>query len=213
MYNSKLIFTIACLGMLLFGVVMLSFGTILPEIVAKYQVDEIATGTLLSILPVGVLVGSLAFGPIADMYGYKWLLITCIFIVILGLEGIAFAKSWRWLEISAFMIGTGGGALNGTTSGLVASIFPEKKGARLSFLGAFFGVGALLIPSLINLLSNYSSPEEILSYIGYSSFLLIIGVLLTRFPKPNKIGGFLNKKGTKFDQRSYYPGIFRSSLF
>ena len=110
--------------MLLFGVVMLSFGTILPEIVAKYQADEIATGVLLSILPVGVLVGSLAFGPIADTYGYKWLLIACILIVIIGIEGIAFAKSWRWLEISAFLIGTGGGAATTTApSTLLIPVF------------------------------------------------------------------------------------------
>lgn len=185
MYNYRLVFAVACVAMLLFGVVMLTIGSTLPEIIAKFQVNEVDAGLLLSILPLGVLGGSLGFGPMTDRYGHKKLLVVCALMVMAGLEGIAFAPSWGWVIVSAFFIGLGGGALNGASNGLVADISTGEKSAKLSFLGSFYGFGALGMPLLFALLSQYLSNETILAGVGFLILGAVGFMLSIQFP-PSK---------------------------
>jgi MFS family permease len=125
-YNQRLIFTAACVGMLLFGVSLISLGTILPGITATFALDEKMTGSLVTLLPIGLLTGSLIFGPVVDRYGYKYLMIICSLMIFLGLEGIAYGKSIFLIRISVFFIGSGGGALNGATNALVNGILRDR---------------------------------------------------------------------------------------
>ena len=46
-YKTNYVFAAACTGILVFGVVMISLGAILPEITAKFNLDEVKAGTLL----------------------------------------------------------------------------------------------------------------------------------------------------------------------
>ncbi len=73
-YNTKLIFAASCAGILMFGIAMLVLGSIAPDLKLKLGLDEVSAGALFSILPVGMLAGSLLFGPVADKFGYRILL-------------------------------------------------------------------------------------------------------------------------------------------
>src|SRR5262249_41659697 len=75
MYNKRVVFWAACFGMLLFGCGLITLGSMATDLKIKFELDEVAAGTLFSILPFGILTGSLLFGPICDRYGYKFLLI------------------------------------------------------------------------------------------------------------------------------------------
>jgi len=76
-YNKKTVFNTACVIMFTFGMSVICLGAILPEIIKKFQMDDIAAGVLASILPFGILVGSLLCGPFADKNGYKGLFLIC----------------------------------------------------------------------------------------------------------------------------------------
>jgi MFS family permease len=71
MFKPKLIFFAACTGMLLFGIGLITLGSVATGLKEKFNLDDIASGTLFSILPIGIFVGSLIFGPLCDKYGYK----------------------------------------------------------------------------------------------------------------------------------------------
>jgi MFS family permease len=189
MYKKNLVFTAACLGMLLFGVVMISVGSILPSLTEKFAMDQLTAGSLVSLLPIGILVGSVVFGPIIDRYGYKMLLIVCSLLVFLGLEGIAYAESFFMLQISIFLIGFGGGVLNGETNALVADISSEGKGANLSLLGMFFGIGALGMPAILALLSKTYSYTLIISAVGFFVLLPVLYFCFIKFPVPKQPQG------------------------
>ena len=195
MYNKKLVFSAACLGMLLFGIVLISLGSILPSITIKFELDEISIGTLASILPFGILAGSLVFGPIVDRYGYKNLLIICSLMVLAGLEGIAYAESLFVLQISMLLIGFGGGVINGGTNALVADISTKDKGASLSYLGVFFGIGALGMPAILGLLSRTFSQSSIIAGIGFFVLIPVIFFIIVKFPVPKQSQGFPIKEG------------------
>ncbi|MDH5383048.1 MAG: MFS transporter, partial [Cyclobacteriaceae bacterium] len=86
-YSFKKVFVAACFGMLSFGMVMITIGSLLPELMNKFEMGSIAAGVLTSLLPVGILSGSLLFGPIADRYGYKWLMIISALLEAIGVIG------------------------------------------------------------------------------------------------------------------------------
>lgn len=176
--------------MFTFGMSVICLGAILPEIKDKFQVNDLAIGGLASILPFGILVGSLLCGPFADKNGYKGLFLICCSLVLIGMEGIAFGTSWWMIQISIFLIGAGGGALNSSGSALVADISEGERGAKLSTLGIFYGLGALGLPSIIAALSYLYDTFTVIGGLGAAIFLVLILVVMVTFPEPKQQGGF-----------------------
>lgn len=182
MYNKRLIFWAACIGILFFGISITTLGSVVPGLKLKFGLDEIASGTLFSILPFGLLVGSLIFGPLCDRYGYKLLLALACISMFIGFEGIAFAPTQFLLQACIFLFGLGGGAINGATSALVSDISDENKGANLSLLGVFFALGALGMPFVLGILENEFNYEVIVSIVGVATLAVSLFYLLIKFP-------------------------------
>jgi len=193
-YNKKIVFNTACVIMFTFGMSVICLGSILPEIKDKFQVNDLAVGGLASILPFGILVGSLLCGPFADKNGYKGLFLICCSLVLIGMEGIALGTSWIIIQLSIFLIGAGGGALNSSASALVADISEGERGAKLSTLGIFYGLGALGLPSIISALSNYYDTFTVVGGLGAATFLVLILIVMVTFPEPKQQGGFPMKE-------------------
>jgi MFS transporter, FHS family, glucose/mannose:H+ symporter len=184
MFNRKLVFAAACLGMLLFGIVFLSLGSVNNMLAERFGLDDNGIGTLTALLPFGILAGSLIFGPIVDRFGYKWMLIACALLVMAGLEGMAFASSKGFIQFFVFLIGFGGGVLNGATNALAADVSEGERGAKLSLLGVFFGIGALGMPSTLAALSKHFSLAAIVAGIGCFVLVPVVYFLVIVFPPP-----------------------------
>ncbi len=196
-YHKHLVFIAASLGMLLFGIVLISLGSILPYLRDQFELTDLSTGSLLSLLPLGLLVGSLVFGPIVDRFGYKVLLLACGVLIFTGLEGIALTGNIAILRLSIFLIGLSGGAINGGTNALVADTSEGDRGARLSLLGVFFGIGALGVPFLLGLLIHVLPYERIVFWIGIFVLFPTIFFLLVNFPPPKHPQGFPVKEAAR----------------
>ena len=186
MYNRNLVFAAACLGMLLFGIVFLSLGSVNNMLAERFHLDDNGIGTLTALLPFGILAGSLIFGPIVDRFGYRWMLIVCALLVMAGLEGMAFASSTGLIQFFVFLIGFGGGVLNGATNALAADVSEGERGAKLSLLGVFFGIGALGMPSTLAALSKHFSLAAIVAGIGAFVVVPVIYFLVITFPPPKQ---------------------------
>jgi MFS family permease len=189
MYKKRLVFWAAAIGILFFGMAITTLGSVVPQLRVRFHLDDISAGTLFSILPFGILIGSLFFGPFCDRYGYRVLLALTCFSMFIGFEGIAFAPSLFLLKVCVFLFGLGGGAINGATSALVSDISEKDKGANLSLLGVFFAIGALGMPFVLGILMNSFGYEIILSVIGIATFIMGIFFLLIKFPPPKHAGG------------------------
>jgi len=191
----RLVFAGACLGMLLFGIALITLGSVAIGLREKFSLDAVAAGTLFSILPVGILIGSLLFGPFSDRYGYKAVLILACLLMFSGFQGIAWSSSLTILKMSVFVFGVGGGAVNGATNAVVADISATHKGANLSLLGVFFAVGALGMPSVLGLLEKSLHFSTILSITGFSPLATAALYLFTPFPAPKHSHDLPFRKG------------------
>lgn len=171
------------------------------------------TASLVTFIPVGMLVGSLLFGPVIDRYGYKYMLIAGCLSVILGLFGLSYFKSFSLLQAAIALIGFGGGILNGETNALVSDISDEnKKASNMSFLGIFYGIGAICIPLLISFLSTSLTYNSILAYFGTFMLLCTILCIVIKYPDPKQPQGLALKDSFKLLKTGILP-LFSLILF
>ncbi len=184
MFSKRVVFWSACAGMLLFGICIITLGSVAAELRQKLNLDEVAFGTLFSILPIGILAGSLLFGPIVDRNGYKLLLAVSAVIMAAGFFGIAYTASVPMLKVFILLIGLGGGSINGATNALVSDISDTGKGANISLLGVFYGIGALGMPLILGLLRNTYNFEVIVASVGVLTVLTAVFFLIIGFPAP-----------------------------
>ena len=85
-----------------------------------------------------------------------------------------------------FLIGFGGGVLNGATNALAADVSEGERGAKLSLLGVFFGIGALGMPSTLAALSKHFSLAGIVAGIGCFVLVPVVYFLVIAFPPPKQ---------------------------
>ena len=182
MKNNILVFIAACAGMFLFGITFITLGSVAMDLRTKFSLDGIGAGSLFSILPFGILTGSLVFGPVCDRYGYKLLLILACIGIFAGFEGIAYAKSLSLLKFCIYIFGVCGGIINGATNAVVADISKDYKGANLSLLGVFFGLGALGMPLVIGILAEKMDSSGVLAAVGWLTLAVGIFYAFVRFP-------------------------------
>ncbi len=196
-YNRKYVFAAACLAMLVFGIVMTILGSVLPSLIVKFGLDKVDAGSLFPLMTVGMLIGSLFFGPVVDRYGYKIPFILSCALILAGLEVLAFENQLSIMRLAMFLVGLGGGVVNGGSNALVADIAEEDRGAKLSLLGVFFGIGAFGIPMSLGVLLGYFDYTTLIAVIGWTLLIPILFFLFIRFPAPKQMQGFPLKEGLK----------------
>lgn len=189
-YRHRQVFAAACIGMLLFGIALATLGAILPSLIQRLKLDRTEAGSLLALMSLGILAGSLVFGPVVDRRGYKGMLAAAVVVMALGLEGIAFAPSIALLAVSAIIIGLGGGVVNGGTNALVADISVGGRAAGLASLGVFFGIGAFGVPLVLGLLRERIGDAGVVAGIGVLVALVPAYYAAIRFPEPKQPQGF-----------------------
>ncbi|MCF7832545.1 MAG: MFS transporter [Candidatus Marinimicrobia bacterium] len=194
MKKNNLVFMAACFGMFLFGIAMLSLGTINTFLVDKFQLDKLSAGSLASLLPLGILIGSLFFGAIVDRFGYKLLLIISSILIVVCMILIIYAASFPIIQGVFFIIGITGGLINGATNALAADVSSENKSANLSLLGVFYGLGAISLPLVTGILTRHFSYESVI--LGTAIFLMlpVIYFMVIPFPPPKQQQGIPLKK-------------------
>lgn len=196
MFNRKLVFAAACLGMLVFGIILTTLGSILPSLIERFGLDKANAGSLLLLMSAGIMVGSVLMGPIADRYGFKALLAGSCAAVLVGLEGIAYAPAFAWLTPAVLLVGLGGGIINGGTNALVADISEDGRSAGLSLLGIFFGIGAVGVPFLLGMLLDRFSYSTLMGAVGLTLLVPIAFTVVVAFPPAKQPQGFPIRKAT-----------------
>lgn len=190
-YSKTSVFVSACAGMAFFGIAMLSLAPILGRLNSFVE----GANSLPSTMSLGILLGTIVFGPVVDRFGYKGLLVSSSVLALAGLQGLANFREIGMLHISIFCLGLGGGILNGETNALVSDIYDDdKRGGRLGLLGAFYCVGALLWTLLNYFIADFTIPLNAVSVV-MTAFILFF--LIIRFPaaKPSENISFRKSVG------------------
>lgn len=186
----RIAFSAACLGILIFGIVMAILGALLPSIIVKFGMEMSRAGSLFIVMTMGMLGGSILFGPLVDRFGYRWVLVISTLLIGLGFYGISVAGGMVTLVGALLGIGLGGGVVNGGTNALVADIYPENRGGGLSLLGVFFGVGAFGTPFLLGSLLDLYTYESLMLTLAATMAAPLLFFALVPYPKAKHAEGF-----------------------
>jgi fucose permease len=150
-------------GGLYFGFILTGIGTnllgcILPALSASWGLSDSHSGFLFTAQFVGSSTGALMMQ--SDLYksivrGY----------VLLVLGAIAFAFSHgHFAPLFLFCYGLGLGSSMTATSMIFGRMYTANRGATLSLLNAFWGLGAVICPLLATAWEQFESPSSI--YLG-----------------------------------------------
>ena len=182
-------------GIVFFGISFLTLGAVLPSLRETLHLTMEQSSFLASILPLGVLAGSIAFGPWCDRFGYKTPFQVASAMVVLGFLGLSVLQAVPWLGVCVFFIGMGGGILNGSCNALVTDVSDDhNRSSNLSILGVFYGIGAILMPLVLGVF-HQTPYTVILRYVMVLLFLVFVYFSLISFPQSKIKQGFPMKEG------------------
>ncbi len=99
-------------------------------------------GRLGALTFLGLVVGILLAGPLADRFGTKPFAQLGNALIAVSLIAAAFAPSYAWLGTALFVLGLGAGLLDMVLSPVVAALNPERRSAAMNWLHSFYCVGA-----------------------------------------------------------------------
>ncbi|MGX7426027.1 MFS transporter [Aerococcus sanguinicola] len=125
------------------NVMFLAFS--MSAIIAQLGINGAQAGLIATITNLGMLVGGLVFGVLADRYNrfkvFKWTIL--LFSLATGL--IFFTPNLGYLYLMRFLAGMGVGGEYGVAIAIMASIVPAQKMGRVSSLNGIAGqIGSIL---------------------------------------------------------------------
>jgi len=109
-----------------------------------HGLDEEQLGRLGGISFLGVVLGILVCGPLADRFGAKLFALGGNALLALGLVLVATASSYLFLALGFFILGLGGGVLDMVLSPVVAALNPQRRSSAMNWLHSFYCVGAVI---------------------------------------------------------------------
>lgn len=130
-------------GLTLEGMDIMFISFAMSLIVADFQINLTTGGFISSITNIGMLIGGIIFGILADKFGRVRIFTYTIFLFAIGTALTGFATNIEQVYIFRFIAGLGAGGEYGIGMALVAEAWPKNKQGRASSyvsIGAQFGV-------------------------------------------------------------------------
>jgi fucose permease len=123
-----------------------AFGVVLPSLIAHYGVDKGTISFLFLASAIGYLTAAFNSGPLAGKLGYRLFLLLGVGCFVLGATLYSLMLPFVLVLLAALTIGFGIGCIDAGLNAYIASL--PSNTAKLNYLHAFFGAGALLGPAI-----------------------------------------------------------------
>ncbi|GIN74709.1 MFS transporter [Bacillus sp. J14TS2] len=155
-------------GLTLEGMDIMFISFAMSMIVAEFHIDLATGGFISSITNIGMLIGGVIFGILADKFGRVRIFTYTVFLFAIGTALTGFATNIEQIYLFRFIAGIGAGGEYGIGMALVAEAWPKHKQGRVS---SYVSTGAQIGVILAALLS-----AMILPYWGWRA-LFFVGVI------------------------------------
>jgi fucose permease len=136
----------AIVAIFIYGMIAAMLGTILPDLSDRFHLTPSQNGTIAFAQALGLILASLAVGPLLDNEGKKIGLILGLGLISIALFALPRAPGFRSILSLIFLLGVGGGILVTGANSLVSDVSETHRATALNLVNLFFGLGALATP-------------------------------------------------------------------
>jgi fucose permease len=136
----------AIVAIFIYGMIAAMLGTILPDLSDRFHLTPSQNGTIAFAQALGLILASLAVGPLLDNEGKKIGLILGLALISIALFALPRSPGFRSILFLLFLLGVGGGIVVTGANALVSDVSPTHRATALNLVNLFFGLGALATP-------------------------------------------------------------------
>lgn len=179
-----------------FDVLSISFAS--PGIAAEWGLERAALGIVLSMELIGMAVGAILLGQLADRWGRRSTATLCLTIMASGMLGTAHVSSIDALAATRLFTGFGIGGMLATTNAFVAEYANDRwRSAAVAIMAAGYPLGAVVGGSIASAMLVSGTWREVFHFGAVATIALLpliplllpepVGALLHRRPKDTLI--------------------------
>lgn len=180
----------AIVAIFVYGMTAAMLGTILPDLSDRFHLTPSQNGTIAFAQALGLIIASLAVGPLLDNEGKKLGLILGLAFIAVALFALPRSSGFRSIVFLLFLLGVGGGIVVTGANALVSGVSDTHRATALNMVNLFFGLGGLATPFIA---ANLFARNWVrLCYTVATLTALTLAVqAATKMPPPNGAGDFV----------------------
>lgn len=176
--------TISTWLMMIFCGILESMKSLLvPYFQQQLSLTPNQTGLLLSVSFYGVVLTNLLIGIVFNRTEVKKIMLFSLTIMAIALIGFSVSFPYTILILLMLILGSGISGVGMASNTVTAVLHPNRAGQMFIMLHAFFGIGALIGPIVIQRVLDYSSWSAV--FIGLAIFPLFLLSYLTMKKVPS----------------------------
>src|ERR1035438_4878222 len=122
----------AILAIFVYGMIAAMLGTILPDLSARFQLTPKQNGTIAFCQALGLIIASVAVGPLIDHEGKKIGMLLGLGLITIALALLPRANGFASTATYLFLLGIGGGIIVTAANLLASDVTPEHRGTTLN---------------------------------------------------------------------------------
>lgn len=173
-----------------FDVLSISFAS--PGIASEWGIDRAALGIVLSMELIGMAVGSVTLGPVADRIGRKPTALLCLAVMATGMFSTTQVGTIEALAATRLFTGVGIGGMLATTNAMTAEFSNDRsRGAAVAIMAAGYPMGAIVGGYISTLLLDAGTWRDVFTFgaIVTVAFIPIVWLLV-----PETVGFLMQKR-------------------
>lgn len=180
----------AIVAIFIYGMIAAMLGTILPDLSDRFQLTPRQNGTIAFAQALGLIIASLAVGPLLDDEGKKAGLILGLGFISVALFALPRSAGFRSIVFLLFLLGVGGGIVVTGANALVSDVGETHRAVALNLVNLFFGLGGLATPFISAHLFARKWVRLCYTIAGLTVITLVIQAV-TKMPPPTGAGRFI----------------------
>jgi fucose permease len=171
------------LAIFVYGMVAATLGTILPNLSDRFGLTPSQNGSIAFAQALGLILASLAVGPLLDAEGKKVGLVLGLTLILIALAVLPRSSGYRTLILLMFILGMGGGIVITGANALASDVSGSHRGSVLNLVNLFFGLGGFVTPFLAANLFGKNWVRLCYSIASFTAVTLAFEIA-TRMPAP-----------------------------
>jgi len=178
------------LAIFVYGMIAATLGTILPNLSERFHLTPNQNGTIAFAQALGLILASLAVGPLLDAEGKKVGMVLGLVLISLALAALPKSTGYKNILLLLFLLGVGGGILITGANALASDIGGAHRASVLNLVNLFFGLGGFITPFIAANVFSGKWVRLCYAIAGFSVITLFFEIA-TKMPGPTGMQSFI----------------------